>query len=305
MLFPEVEVTKSLSRNVLKYKYVKLNDDKKRVIDTNSAVEKRIKEIKQKQAAERQQENSLNEEFSEGLDASQIDALLDENAESYETDTKGVVHPSRNIVIKAETVHDSKNTEELFAEANAEIEQMKQAAVDEIERQKQGGFEEGKNNGYQKGYDEGMSQVDALRQELNTKSKQLDLEYEKKMQELEPALVETLTGVYNHVFSVDLDEFQGIVLHLLDNALHDIDSNKDYMIHVSSEDYKMVCDAKSQLLEGLASVNAIAEIIEDRTLTKNQCFIEMDGGIFDCSLGVELAELGKQLKLLSYTGEEE
>ena len=41
---------------------------------------------------------------------------------------------------------------------------------------------------------------------------------------------------------------------------------------------------------------------EDVTLKKNQCLIETDGGIFDCSLGVELKELKKQLLLLSYDG---
>ena len=43
------------------------------------------------------------------------------------------------------------------------------------------------------------------------------------------------------------------------------------------------------------------EIIADMTLSKNDCMIETEGGIFDCGLGTQLQELGKQLKLLSYT----
>jgi flagellar assembly protein FliH len=31
-----------------------------------------------------------------------------------------------------------------------------------------------------------------------------------------------------------------------------------------------------------------------------ECIIETDGGVFDCSVGVELEELSRKLKLLSF-----
>ena len=41
------------------------------------------------------------------------------------------------------------------------------------------------------------------------------------------------------------------------------------------------------------------EIGLDKTLEKNQCVIEMDNGIIDCSLDVQLEALKQDLKLLS------
>ena len=80
---------------------------------------------------------------------------------------------------------------------------------------------------------------------------------------------------------------------------------RDYIIHVSKEDYPYVGMQKQQIVEqgsvGVASV----EIVEDTTLGKNECLIETDGGIFDCSLGVQLADLTKQLRLLSYSGQKD
>ena len=59
---------------------------------------------------------------------------------------------------------------------------------------------------------------------------------------------------------------------------------------------------KEALLEAGGVVNAHFDIVEDLTLKKNECLIETESGIFDCSLGIELKELKKQLLLLSYEG---
>lgn len=57
---------------------------------------------------------------------------------------------------------------------------------------------------------------------------------------------------------------------------------------------------KKQLQVCVSVPNSTVEIIEDFTLSKNECMIETEGGIFDCGLGTELRELSAKLKLLSY-----
>ena len=57
---------------------------------------------------------------------------------------------------------------------------------------------------------------------------------------------------------------------------------------------------KKQIAAGGVSSNASLEIVEDITLSKNQALIETESGIFDCSLGTQLTELGRKLRLLSY-----
>ena len=47
------------------------------------------------------------------------------------------------------------------------------------------------------------------------------------------------------------------------------------------------------------------EVIEDISLRKNECLIETEGGIFDCGLGTQLAELSRKLRLLSYEKEKD
>ena len=50
------------------------------------------------------------------------------------------------------------------------------------------------------------------------------------------------------------------------------------------------------------SKQVTVELIEDATLKENECVIETNSGIFDCSIGVQLEELTKKLRLLSFEG---
>ena len=40
------------------------------------------------------------------------------------------------------------------------------------------------------------------------------------------------------------------------------------------------------------------DIVEDATMKKNQCIIESDTGVYDCSLDIELNNLIKDIKLV-------
>lgn len=57
---------------------------------------------------------------------------------------------------------------------------------------------------------------------------------------------------------------------------------------------------KKQIQEATGSTSVKVEIVEDFTLSKNDCIIETTGGIFDCGLGTQLEELNRKLKILSY-----
>ena len=61
---------------------------------------------------------------------------------------------------------------------------------------------------------------------------------------------------------------------------------------------------RKQLLTSAVAGNSTVDIVEDLTLAKNECIIETDGGIFDCGLGTQLAELKQKLMLLAWSKEE-
>ena len=297
-------MTKSLSRqNLFKSNHVFLNDDGVRVIDTNELVASKIKML----SASYEQFDVEN--FSDQMDPDHVAKLLVESdSEKQEFNEDGF----RVNVIKAqkaEPVYNGPDPNELLEQAMEEIQEMKRQALLEIEQERQATLsharEEGKRDGYQAGYQDGLSKIDILEKELAQKEEQLYKEYDQMINTLEPKFVETITRIYEHVFHVELNSYRGIITHLVGKALRNIEGSRDYIVHVSREDYPFVSMQKQMILaEGVAG-NATVEFVEDFSVAKNECLIETDNGIFDCSLGIQLQELSRELRLLSFSGKED
>jgi flagellar assembly protein FliH len=160
--------------------------------------------------------------------------------------------------------------------------------------------EEGRQQGYEAGYQEGVAAAEALKEEIEQSRGALEAEYQQMVDSIEPEMVDVLTQVYEHVLGINLRDDKEIILHLLKSTLSRIEPGNDLIVHVSSDDYDEVLDEKENLQACITSPSTSMEIIEDPLLKENECMIESDSGIFDCSLGVELSELSRKLKLLSF-----
>lgn len=270
-----------------------MNEDA-RMIDTNELVEQRMREAMiQEEFYEGGEERDYEEGFSEGLEAENVDAL-------FAAEDSGAVLKGASAKEKELLEQELEAAREEVEMARAQAERMLAEAQTEINRLTNKAREEARNVGYEEGLKQGLAEVDALKQQCALQEKQLQQEYEKKMLELEPAFVEHLTGIYEHIFKVDLSAYNKLVRHLLVDAIQKMGDYRNYIIHVSKEDYQGVSGAKEMLQEEAGAGGAGFEIVADVTLTRSQCVIETEGGIYDCSLGTELAELKRKLRLLSY-----
>ena len=262
----------------------------KRVIDSNLAVSERIKELSE--LLEQVPEEDFADEFTEGLDAEQVDALLTDQEELAE-------ERERNEAVQKLVDDANEQAQQIIADANAEAERI----IADAKTQSEGIFEEarakGEAEGNEKGYAEGLERAAEKEREVEAKAVALDEQYEQKVAELEPKFVEILTGIYSHVLGIDLSGRSDVVLHLLQDAIRNTEGSKNFLVHVSGEDHEYVNENKDELIAGLGA-SATVEVINDVTLSAGNCFVETDGGIFDCSLGTELELLKKELKILSY-----
>ena len=134
---------------------------------------------------------------------------------------------------------------------------------------------------------------------------QLQALFEQQIDALEPQFVEALTGIYEKVFEVGLNNQKEIVVTLLRNTMKKLDGCKNFLVHVSPVDYSYVKEHKEGLLSDATQEGTVVDIIEDSLLHENECTIETVGGIYDCGLGTQLSELRRKLKLLSYNGKTE
>ena len=191
------------------------------------------------------------------------------------------------------------------SQALAEIEEARVQIIEEAKKAGyQEGFSQGKKEGYDRGHAEGLNSVAKEReealQEISLRTAQMDEEYQKKMDELEPQFIETLTGIYEHIFHVSLKNSRDLVVYLIANTMRNLEGNSGYLVHVSKEDYPFVSMQKKELIKGTGIPLEAIDILEDATLGRSECMIETGNGVFDCSLGTQLEALNEELKLLSY-----
>ena len=283
--FPEAEVTRSLSSNLLKKGFTKLSEDDARVIDTNELVAKRIREL----SAKMQKESNTG--FVSGLAADKVEAPVTD-PEEEKTDFT----PSGNVIKAGEDLQRLKEDAEAEAQkivedARAQAESILQDARSQAEAERADIQEAARRQGQQE------AQAEADRAEAAREA-----EYQKRLDELEPEFVDTITGIYEHIFHVDLHSYREVLCYLISTTMRKTEDNRSFLIHVSKEDYPYVSMQKKQISAGAAAPNATVEIVKDITLGKGECLIETEGGIFDCGLGTQLSELRQKLKLLSYEG---
>ncbi|MCR4997600.1 MAG: hypothetical protein K6A61_09920 [Butyrivibrio sp.] len=284
--------------NLFKAGFVSFDQSDARIIDNNDLSNRKI-EAYQERELKRQRTRMMQEEgyeegdsvedFVPGIGLEQIDQLTqDQNMLGSFPDPQFDMEAMQaEIDLKLQQAQEQ--AEMIINDAQQQAENIRSQAI-----------EQGRQQGYETGYQEGLAAVEQIKQETLQKQEELDKEYQQIVDELEPEMVDVLTQIYEHVFGVDMREDKGIILHLLKNTLSRIEPGNNLIVHISPDDYDDVMEEKDSIDACITSPSTTMEIIEDPLLKKNECMIESDSGVFDCSLGVELSELTRKLKLLSF-----
>lgn len=215
-------------------------------------------------------------------------------------------------IYREKPVYEGPSPEELVEAAKAEIEEMKAAALKEAEALRVQAAEEGRRAGYDdgfaRGHSEALQEIEKAEQKVKEAIQQTEAErdalrreYEEKLQEMEPMMVEELTAIYDHVFAAGLKEQSEIIFHLLDTTLHRIDSGREFIVRVSQADYEYINARKDEFLTGMPGVRM--DLVADVMMKQGEGMIETGGGLFDCSIDVELQELKHRIRMLAWQKE--
>ena len=294
--------------SIYKRQFIETKEDKL-VINSNKKIAERLEELSKIVGGD----GTVSADgFSEGLSAVNVSSLVEGAAEFDEEGNpiSNVIkadaapppppepepEPEPQVDVSAIIEEAENQAQAILADAQAQAEQLRAQAVEE-------GRNEGRAAGHDEGYQAGMAEVESMKQQLLQEEAELQAEFERRVDELEPMFIDTLTGIYEHIFHVNFAEQKEVIFYLIQDALKNIEGGRNMIIHVSANDYGFVSMQKKELLEGVSGSDS-AEIVEDVTLKPNECFIETDSGIFDCSLETQLAGLKRELRLLSYSGHE-
>lgn len=285
-----------MSSNLIKTFFQDFSQKEKRVIDTNELVERRIEAIATKMS------NPENGGFVSGIAAEALDVselLTDDAGEIGGDEVSGNVLKTANVDFEEMQEQANEAAQRIIDDARAQAQSIIDEAKETAKREKDQVFADARAQGYEEGKHQAEKENELIRGELDRTRKDLRAEYERNIEELEPRFIETFTGIYEHVFNVDLSLNKDVLLYLIGATMHNVDG-RDFLVHVSREDYPAVCEGKGQLVQMLMSPNISMEIVEDATIPENECLIETENGLFDCGLGTQLKELSQKLRLLSY-----
>lgn len=220
-------------------------------------------------------------------------------ASPAEVVTDGFVEGLQAVVVEA-----IPNTEEITEKANKLIEDAKKEAKAimnkaklEAEQLKAETLAAAKKKGYEDGQQQSLAELQRRKAELEQLKQQQQEEYQAYISELEPKTAEILAELITKITGILIEEHKDVILYLVERAFLGLDKADSYTIRVSSEDYELVAGKKDYLTD-LTGRDITLIIQEDQGLMKNQCLIETELKVIDCSLDVQLTNLISDLKLL-------
>lgn len=274
--------------NLLKRSSV-INKDE-RVIDYNDLIKKKIQTIMESKHNEMDADGFIN-----GLHADVVEELISDDG-TADALTDDAAMGEQQAAASLENAN--AEAERIIEEARLQAEQI----IADANKNADAAFEEAKQNGYYEGNEKAQEEMNIkqaqLEVEFDNKRKELEQEYNNLKESIEPELVEVITDVFRKVTGVVAEDNQEIILHLINDVMHNADGSRDYVIKVSPDDYKFLVNNQGKIYCAMSREVNI-DIVEDATLERNQCMIETNTGVFNCSLDIELNNLIKNIKLLS------
>lgn len=259
-----------------------------RIIDYNELIKLKLKNI----ANDRENHGNVDADgFVNGLKADVVEQLLTgsdedgETAQSQEDVNNQIAAALEEANEQAQTIRDEAN--EVLAQAHMEARKI-------IEDAKRTGYEQGAQNARE----EYNAKADELARDYEAKKAQLEKEYNDMKVSMEPELVETITEVFKKITYTVAEDNKDIIIGLINGVMKNTDISNEFIIKVSPEDYKFLVNNQGKIYCSV-SKEVTMDIVEDATMKKNQCIIESDTGVYDCSLDIELNNLIEDIKLLS------
>ncbi|MBE5906253.1 MAG: hypothetical protein E7277_05580 [Lachnospiraceae bacterium] len=182
------------------------------------------------------------------------------------------------------------------------LEEQKEEILAQARQQAMAEAEDIKTNAYQEALAEAEDDIarrrQAIEDEIDNAKQMLQLEFERKIEELEPAMVDTFLEVFQKVLHVEISDYRDIMMAMIKETLLETDNPKELSIQVGEANYERVKESLPELKE-LLGEEAKLEILKNSQLGEKDCKIETDFGIYDCGFDEQLHNLSNRMRLLS------
>ncbi len=278
----------------------KSNDDK-RVIDCNAIISDMLVKIRNTASSAEFTEEGFNPLLNP-LEVSEVladDEHIIGGEQSEDIEKSKVDREKRKEIIIAEAQAEA---DAIIDRANEDARAIILQAQTEAESIKNEAMKQGFAEGTSKGMEQALTEVSIKQKELTELEQHLISEYKKKVEELEPALVDTILRLFSEITHTIAMDKKDMILTLVNNVMSGGEASRNFVIRVCSEDAIFLKENKEKII-GAVRKDIHIEIVTDSSMKRNECLIDTDTGIYDCSLDIQLENLINDIKILSCTGE--
>lgn len=264
--------------NLYKQYFVQNQTENARIINSNEILEARMAKMLERRRVEQEHQEEL--------------------ARNFEA---GIVNDATDVIEETETGDElalaKTEAERILNEAKTEAETIRNEACREAENLREEAYTQGYADGnaaIQKELQERQMQMETA---YSDRSRMLEADYIKKRAEMEHDLVDVILEVFNKVFHIQFDNKKDILMHLINDAILNIEGDRKFRIKVADSNVLFLENHREDILERVGHGIEL-EFIADSGMDGNDCLIETDSGVFDCSLGTQLENLIKDIRSL-------
>ncbi len=280
--------------NVLKSVYFNVDAKQKHIIDSEQRMEELIPQM---YTAEESKQDSYTfqpltaeelasgqaQPFQDGIPVIHMDDVREEERQKLSDEVNEQVMQEKN---------------DILAKAEAEAEELVQQATQQAEQIKTMAHSEGFDAGKQEGLAAAEEQLQQIEEELRQSVEQELDQIRQQRQQMEPFFADLTAKLVKKLTGQVCAENKEVILHLIQNAEDTLDRPKQVILRVSGEDMAVVSGHKAELKEQLPEQTEF-DVLEDASLSANQCIIETEDKMIDCSLDVQLQNLQEKLHTLA------
>ena len=194
-------------------------------------------------------------------------------------------------VIKADAENEAASILEKAKNEAAQIVAEAQAQHDKIVSEaRQDGFEQG----HQEGYEKGAAEVDRLIERMHKILEAVMQRREEILQDTESQIVELVILMARKVIKILSENQKNVIMANTVAALRKVKTRGNVTLRVNIEDVKLTTAHADEFIQHVENVQGIT-VQEDSSVEKGGCIVETDFGAIDARISSQLTELENKI----------
>lgn len=199
-----------------------------------------------------------------------------------------------------ETLEDiNLKAEEIMQDAREKSERLISSAIEEAERIKKDAYEMSSRKGYmdgqKKGTEDGLKQVEGIRQEALNVLEEAHRVSRQYIQEQKGEIIGLALSIAEKIIHYQADVNDSVITNIVNNAILSAVAKEQILIRVNPMDYAILDCRRDELLKSAGDDRIIISIIRDNDIKRGGCRIDTGISTVDAEIDSQFEKIKEAL----------